>query len=116
MGRTVTMKQLSELSGIPRETISRVLNGFPHVSEQMSRYTALGYGALPVCMATTPRLLARHLKKGKGTLPISVLHLAAGAGFVIPLIGNITTMPGLPASPAGEHIDIDADGTITGLA
>ena len=48
-------------------------------------------------------------------LPISVVRLAAGAGFVVVICGNIMTMPGLPKKPAAVNIDVDADGKITGL-
>ena len=43
------------------------------------------------------------------------LRLAAGAGFVVVICGNIMTMPGLPKKPAAVNIDVDADGKITGL-
>ena len=43
-------------------------------------------------------------------------ELAAGAGFVVPILGNIMRMPGLPAIPASEGMDIDNDGHITGLS
>jgi len=92
------------------------VNFSPKASEHVDRYTSLGFGALPVCMATTPRLLARHLKNGKGTLPVREILLSAGAGFVTPLVGDVTTMPGLPAVPAGSRIDIDASGDIIGLS
>jgi formate--tetrahydrofolate ligase len=41
---------------------------------------------------------------------------AAGAGFIIPILGDIMRMPGLPATPASEHMDIDKNGVITGLS
>ena len=44
------------------------------------------------------------------------IEIAAGAGFVIPILGKMMRMPGLPAIPASEHMDIDADGVITGLS
>ena len=49
------------------------------------------------------------------TLHIRDVKLSAGAGFIYPLCGKINTMPGLPKEPAGNNIDIDADGIITGL-
>ncbi len=48
-------------------------------------------------------------------LHIREIELATGAGFIIPIAGNIMRMPGLPAIPAAENIDIDADGNISGL-
>lgn len=78
-----------------------------------------GFGGLPVCVAKTqysfsddPRLLGAP----RGfTVTVRDLTVDAGAGFVVALAGSVTTMPGLPASPAAERIDVDADGRITGL-
>jgi len=56
--------------------------------------------------------------KGRPTgfrLPVRDVRLAAGAGFIYPLAGDMRTMPGLPSHPAGEKIDIDADGNVVGL-
>jgi formate--tetrahydrofolate ligase len=75
---------------------------------------------LPVCMAKTHLSLSHDPKlKGAPTgwrLPVREVHVSAGAGFVYALCGDITTMPGLPASPAGEHIDIDEAGNVIGLS
>ena len=86
---------------------------------QARRYADQGWGNLPICMAKThlsisadPRLLCRP--QGH-TLPIVGLRLAAGAGFLYPLAGDIMTMPGLPTKPAAFRIDVDSDGNITGL-
>ena len=46
---------------------------------------------------------------------IREFEIAAGAGFIIPIAGNMLRMPGLPATPAAERIDIDESGEITGL-
>ena len=78
-----------------------------------------GYGRLPICMAKTPLSLS-HDPKLKGrpegfTLPISEVRIAAGAGFIYPLVGSIMTMPGLPPVPAADSIDIDETGRVTGL-
>ncbi|MDP2299939.1 MAG: formate--tetrahydrofolate ligase, partial [Actinomycetota bacterium] len=79
-----------------------------------------GLCELPVCMAKTHLSLSHDpALKGAPTgwrLPVREVHVSAGAGFVYALCGDITTMPGLPASPAGEHIDIDADGNVVGLS
>jgi formyltetrahydrofolate synthetase len=48
-------------------------------------------------------------------VPVRDVLLYAGAGFITPLCGDMTTMPGLPSHPAGENIDIDAEGNIVGL-
>ena len=49
------------------------------------------------------------------TVPIREVRLSAGAGFITPLCGEMRTMPGLPSTPGGENIDIDADGNVVGL-
>ena len=49
------------------------------------------------------------------TLEISDIRVAAGAGFVVAIAGNMMTMPGLPKAPAAENIDVDDDGRISGL-
>jgi formate--tetrahydrofolate ligase len=79
-----------------------------------------GLDELPVCMAKT-HLSLSHDPRLKGAphgwrLPVRDVHISAGAGFVYALCGDITTMPGLPGKPAGEHIDIDAEGNVIGLS
>jgi formate--tetrahydrofolate ligase len=46
---------------------------------------------------------------------VGEIRISAGAGFIVPITGDIMTMPGLPRSPNAERIDVDADGRITGL-
>ncbi|MBQ7968497.1 MAG: formate--tetrahydrofolate ligase [Clostridia bacterium] len=77
------------------------------------------YKKYPICMAKTqyslsddPTLLGRPTNH---TLTIRDVTLSAGAHFIVVLTGNIMTMPGLPKVPAAENIDVDDDGTITGL-
>ncbi|MFH0797115.1 MAG: formate--tetrahydrofolate ligase [Candidatus Omnitrophota bacterium] len=91
----------------------------PLAEEKIARYTELGYANLPVCMAKT-HLSLSHDPKLKGrptgfTLPIRDIRLAAGAGFLYPLCGEMRTMPGLPSEPAGTKIDIDKNGAVVGL-
>ncbi len=78
-----------------------------------------GYDKLPVCMAKTQLSISDNAKlKGapdNWTLKVRDVKLSAGAGFVYVLCGKMMTMPGLPSVPAGNNIDIDADGHITGL-
>ena len=50
------------------------------------------------------------------TLTVRDVEIAAGAGFLVALTGEIVRMPGLPERPAAERIDVDADGQITGLS
>jgi formate--tetrahydrofolate ligase len=91
----------------------------PVATRALKMYEDLGYGNLPVCMAKTHLSLSHDPNlKGRPTgfrVPIREVHLSAGAGFVTPLLGEMRTMPGLPSHPAGETIDIDADGNIVGL-
>ncbi len=79
-----------------------------------------GFGNLPICMAKTQYSLS-HDPALKGApkgwrLPIREVRLAAGAGFVYPLCGDMTTMPGLPSKPSFMRIDVDQDGNILGLS
>jgi len=79
----------------------------------------LGHGELPVCMAKTQDSLSDNPKlrgRPKGfTVHVRDVEIAAGAGFLVALTGEIVRMPGLPQRPAAERIDIDASGEITNL-
>lgn len=91
----------------------------PTAAAHLNTYTKAGFGNLPVLIAKT-HLSISHDPKLKGapkgwTLPIREVRLAAGAGYVYAIAGNMRTMPGLGSSPAAERIDIDADGRIIGL-
>jgi formate--tetrahydrofolate ligase len=107
------------------ETIATQIYGadgvdfLPAADRALSRYEALGFGNLPICMAKTQYSLSHDPSLlGRPTgfrLPVRDVTLSAGAGFVTPLCGDMRTMPGLPSSPAGERIDIDADGNVMGL-
>jgi formate--tetrahydrofolate ligase len=87
---------------------------------QIDRYTALGYGSLPVCMAKT-HLSFSDDPKAVGaptgfTLRVRELRANVGAGFLTPLLGEMRTLPGLPSHPAAEQVDIDVEtGRIVGL-
>lgn len=86
----------------------------------LRRINNLGLSKLPICIAKTqysfsddPALLAAP----EGfKITVNDIEIAAGAGFVVPLLGKIMRMPGLPETPASEHMDIDADGVISGLS
>jgi formate--tetrahydrofolate ligase len=91
----------------------------PSVLAQLKRFEEMGFGRLPVCIAKTaysfsadPNLLGAPTGH---VLPVREVRLAAGAGFVVAICGEIMTMPGLPRHPAAEHIHIDAEGNIEGL-
>ncbi len=78
-----------------------------------------GLEDLPICMVKTHYSLSDDRKKrGKPKdfeLKIREVRVNSGAGFLIPMAGNTTTMPGLPSTPAAVDIDIDEDGRISGL-
>ena len=107
------------------ETIAHEVYGATRVdfhavaSKALATYEDLGYGRLPICMAKTQySLSADAALKGRPTgftLPIRDVRLSAGAGFVTPLCGDMRTMPGLPSRPAGDAIDLDANGDVVGL-
>ncbi|MGH1436203.1 MAG: formate--tetrahydrofolate ligase [Lewinella sp.] len=79
----------------------------------------LGLDHLAICIAKTQKSLSdnpRLLGRPKDfTITVRQIEIAAGAGFLVPITGNIMRMPGLPAHPASERIDIDGEGNITGL-
>ncbi len=79
----------------------------------------LGLNEVPVCIAKTQKSFSDDpnlLGAPEGwTLNVREIEIAAGAGFVVPITGEMMRMPGLPGVPAAEHIDIDADGNISGL-
>ena len=81
--------------------------------------TDLHLDRLPICMAKTQKSLTDDPKKiGRPkdfTITVREIEIAAGAGFLIPITGTMMRMPGLPAHPGSEKIDIDKDGVITGL-
>ena len=91
----------------------------PAAKRQLAQLTALGFGALPVCIAKTQYSFSddptrRGAPEGF-TVTVRQLRVSAGAGFVVALTGDILTMPGLPRVPAAEQIDVTDDGRITGL-
>lgn len=91
----------------------------PKAKRQLKRFNALGYSNLPICMAKTQKSLSDNeqlIGRPKGfTITIREFEIAAGAGFIIPIAGNMLRMPGLPTTPASERIDIDDSGKISGL-
>ena len=87
--------------------------------KQLSKLKDLGMDNLPVCMAKTQYSLSDDAKAlGRPTgfkINVREVYPSAGAGFVVAVLGNIMTMPGLPMHPAAENIDVTDDGRITGL-
>ncbi|RJP68089.1 MAG: formate--tetrahydrofolate ligase [Candidatus Abyssobacteria bacterium SURF_17] len=91
----------------------------PLANEQIERYTKRGFDKLPICMAKTHLSLSHDPKvKGRPTgyrLPIREVRASVGAGFLYPLCGTMSTMPGLPSVPVGEAVDVDKNGRVVGL-
>ena len=93
----------------------------PLAEERLELYTAQGFAGLPICMAKT-QLSFSHDPNVKGAptgfvLPIRDVRASVGAGFIYPLIGEMTTMPGLGSRPGFFDIDIDVNsGKIIGLS
>jgi len=87
--------------------------------KNLSTIAALGLENLPICMAKTQKSLSddpKLLGRPSGfTITIREIEIAAGAGFLIPITGDMMRMPGLPAHPASENISIDNEGNISGL-
>jgi methylenetetrahydrofolate dehydrogenase (NADP+)/methenyltetrahydrofolate cyclohydrolase/formyltetrahydrofolate synthetase len=92
----------------------------PEAQAEVERYERQGYGGLPICMAKTALSLSDDPSR-KGvptgfTLPIRNVRLSAGASFVYPLVGDMSTMPGLTTRPGFYDIDLNPEtGDIEGL-
>jgi len=92
----------------------------PAAEKKVEMYTRMGFDKLPMCMAKT-HLSFTHDPKIKGAprgwrLPVRDIRASVGAGFLFPLLGDMRTMPGLPARPAFVDVDIDLEtGKIKGL-
>ena len=88
-------------------------------SAELEKITSLGYGGLPVCIAKTANSLSDDPKLvGRPSGFVATVHdveLAAGAGYVIVEMGEISRMPGLPSSPAAERISLSDDGVVSGV-
>ncbi len=87
--------------------------------KQIAKLSSLGFDKCPVCIAKTQYSFSDNpaLKGAPENFTVTVrnVKISAGAGFVVVLTGDILTMPGLPARPAAEKIDVDENGKITGL-
>jgi formate--tetrahydrofolate ligase len=85
---------------------------------ELQKMAGLGYGGLPVCIAKTANSLSDDPKRvGRPRGFVATVHdveLAAGAGYVILEMGEISRMPGLPSSPAAERISLSDDGVVSG--
>ncbi len=89
-------------------------------SRQLQNYEENGFGSLPVCIAKTHLSISGDpTLKGAPTghtLTVREARASVGAGFVYPICGDMSTMPGLASSPAAARIDIEDDGQIVGLS
>ena len=107
------------------ETIAKGIYGAsaidytPQALLDLKKIENLGLQQLPVCIAKTQKSLSDNPKLlGRPedfVVTVREIEIAAGAGFIIPITGNIMRMPGLPENPAAGNIDIDDKGKITGL-
>ncbi len=108
------------------ETIAKEIYGADGVTysekaeEQIADYERLGFDKLPMCMAKT-HLSLSHDAMLKGaptgfTVPIREIRASVGAGFLYPLVGEMSTMPGLPTRPVFYDVDLDLEtGKVIGL-
>lgn len=108
------------------ETIARKIYGAdgvefgPKANADLKKIKSLGLTDLPICIAKTQYSFTDNpakIGRTQGfTLTIREIEIAAGAGFLVPIAGDMMRMPGLPATPAAEGMDIDENGVITGLS
>jgi formate--tetrahydrofolate ligase len=107
------------------ETLATKIYGAEHVDytpqakKDLQKIAELGLEQMPICIAKTQKSLSDNpLLLGRPKdfiITVREIEIASGAGFLIPITGNIMRMPGLPAHPASENISIDNNGNITGL-
>ncbi|MBN2778313.1 MAG: formate--tetrahydrofolate ligase [Bacteroidales bacterium] len=107
------------------ETVAKKLYGAESVEyslqarKDLQTISDLGLDKLPICIAKTQKSLSDKpgLKNRPSGFIVNIreIEIAAGAGFVIPIAGDIMRMPGLPEIPSSEFIDIDNEGNISGL-
>jgi formate--tetrahydrofolate ligase len=91
----------------------------PEAERKIELFTKWGLGKFPICMAKT-HLSLSHDSNLKGRprgfrIPVRDIRPSAGAGFLFPLVGTFSTMPGLPSRPAAVDVDIDENGKVVGL-
>jgi len=91
-----------------------------HAKKDLRTIKRLGLHTLPVCIAKTQKSLSDNPKllgRPKDfVVTVREIQIASGAGFIIPITGDIVRMPGLPRRPAAESLDVDQGGRITGLS
>ena len=96
-----------------------LVNFLPSAESAICDLRRAGYEGLPICIAKTQASISDDPKrKGAPTgwkLTVRELYVSAGAGFIVPICGQMMLMPGLPKTPAATRMDIDKDGNMTGL-
>jgi len=124
-----TVKPLYELSDSVEQKIEKVATRVyganrvvytPRAEKDLARITALGLNNLPICIAKTPRSLSDDpALYGAPTgfrIAVQAINISAGAGYLVPIAGDIMLMPGLAKTPNAFRIDVDEGGRITGLS
>jgi formate--tetrahydrofolate ligase len=90
------------------------------IRSQFRRWEAAGFGRFPICIAKTPYSFSTDPERvgaaENHVLNVREVRLAAGAGFIVAICGDLMTMPGLPRQPAAELMSVDAEGRIHGLS
>ena len=98
---------------------ARSVDFHPAAKQKLEKFSALGFSELPVCMAKTQYSLSDDPKKLGAptdyTITVTDAHLASGAGFIVVVAGNMMLMPGLPKSPQAVRMNLNKDGSISGL-
>jgi formate--tetrahydrofolate ligase len=125
---TPTPRFVYDLKDAPEEKIRKIARAIYGAADvdftvtarnQLARAVKLGFAEAPICMAKTHLSLSDDEKRvGRPRdfeMTVREVRVAAGAGFLVPLTGEIMTMPGLAKRPHAEDIDLTADGTIVGV-
>jgi formate--tetrahydrofolate ligase len=107
------------------EIVAKEIYGAEHIDytklarKDLRTIKKKGYDKLPVCIAKTQKSLSDNPKllgRPKDFIvTVREIEISAGAGYLVPITGDIMRMPGLPDEPAATQMDVDADGNITGL-
>ncbi len=121
-------RYMYELTDPPMEKVRRIARAIYGAQDvdfsvtakkQIDQAETLGFGELPICVAKTHLSLSDDEKRiGRPRnfeMTVREVRIAAGAGFLVPLTGEIMTMPGLPKAPHAVDIDLRPDGTIVGV-
>ena len=125
---TPAIRYLYELEQPPEEKIAAVARTIYGASDiqfsrlarkDLKRVCDLGYEKLPICIAKTHLSLSddpqRVGRPRDFVLPVESVRIAAGAGYLLAMTGDIVTMPGLPREPAAHRIDLSDDGDVIGI-